>query len=156
MPYRRILVPLDDSGSSQRGLQEALALAKPLGATLVLLHVVEPPMMLMPDISAATTWSELLQAQVEMGRRILEAAEQRARDAGVDCEVLLHDSDPRRVADVIVDDVGKYRCDLVVMGTHGRRGVRRLLLGSDAELVLRQSPVPTMLVREPDKTAKPG
>jgi nucleotide-binding universal stress UspA family protein len=117
----------------------------------VLLHVVEAPTLVVPDMAGATTWDQLLQAQVDSGRCILETAEQQARAAGVDCEAVLHESDPRRVADVIVEYIGKYRCDLVVMGTHGRRGMRRLLLGSDAELVLRQSPVPTMLVREPDK-----
>lgn len=150
MPYRRILVPLDDSGPAQSGLKEALALAKPLGATLVLLHVIEPLTVVLPEMAGAAAWDALLHAQLAGGRRIMEAAHRAALAAGVDSEAVLHESDPRRVADVIVEHIGKHRCDLVVMGTHGRHGLRRVLVGSDAELVLRQSPVPVLLVRGSD------
>jgi nucleotide-binding universal stress UspA family protein len=52
-----------------------------------------------------------------------------------------------RVADVVVEEAAKSGCDLIVMGTHGRRGFSRLALGSDADLVVRSSPVPVLLVR---------
>jgi nucleotide-binding universal stress UspA family protein len=64
----------------------------------------------------------------------------------VDAAIL--ESHTRPVSDVILDDAAKWRADLVVMGTHGRRGFNRLLLGSDAERVLREASVPVLLVRE--------
>jgi nucleotide-binding universal stress UspA family protein len=68
----------------------------------------------------------------------------------VPAEVHLRDVRSGRVAEVIVDEVVKLKCDLVVIGTHGRRGFNRLVVGSDAEAVMRASPVPVLLVRAPE------
>lgn len=152
MTYRRILVPLDGTGTSQRGLREALALAKPLGATLVLLHVIEAIIMV-PEVGTAEVWASLREGQEEAGRRLLDEALRVVKAEGVACESVLPDTQARRVADVIVERAATHQCDLIVMGTHGRRGVRRAILGSDAEIVLRQSPVPVLLVRGRDDGA---
>jgi len=146
MIYRRLLVPLDDSPTAQRGLGEALALARDLGATVVALHVLEL-IPIMPEVATTEAWDAIREGLKVTGQRVLDAAASQARAAGVPCEVVLSDIDARRPADVIVDQAGTQRCDLIVMGTHGRRGIGRALLGSDAELVLRQSPVPVLLVR---------
>ena len=69
------------------------------------------------------------------------------RDAGVDVEAVVRYDPGLRVSDLIVREAVDGRADLIVMGTHGRRALRRLALGSDAELVLRESPVPVLLVR---------
>jgi nucleotide-binding universal stress UspA family protein len=146
MTYRRLLVPLDDSPTAQRGLAEAIALARDLKSTLVLLHVVElVPMM--PEVATAQAWEAIREGLKDSGRRVLDAAAARARGAGIACETVLNDVDANRPADVIVREASAQHCDLIVMGTHGRRGVGRVLLGSDAELVLRLSPVPVLLVR---------
>lgn len=146
MTYRRILVPLDDSPTAQRGLAEALALARDLGATVVLLHVLELiPMM--PEVATTEAWEAIREGLKVNGQRVLDAAAGQARAAGVTCESVINDLDARRPADAITDQATAQRCDLIVMGTHGRRGIGRALLGSDAELVLRQSPVPVLLVR---------
>jgi nucleotide-binding universal stress UspA family protein len=146
MTYRRLLVPLDDSPTAQRGLAEALALARDLRSTLVLLHVVEL-VPVMPEVATAEAWEAIREGMQATGRRVLDEAARQVRSAGVVCETVLNDIDARRPADVIVEQAGAQRCDLIVMGTHGRRGIGRALLGSDAELVLRQSPVPVLLVR---------
>lgn len=152
MPYRRLLVPLDDSPTAQRGLAEALALARELRSTLVLLHVVEL-VPVMPEVATPKAWEAIREGLMSSGRRVLDAAEKEVRAAGVPCEWVLGDLEARRPADVIVEQAGTQRADLIVMGTHGRRGIGRALLGSDAELVLRQSPVPVLLVR--GSVAKP-
>ncbi|MCW5636480.1 MAG: universal stress protein [Rubrivivax sp.] len=147
MTYRRLLVPLDDSPTARRGLDEALALGRALGgSTLVLLHVVEfVPMM--PEVASGQAWEAIRQGLEATGRALLDAAAAKVRAAGVACETVLGDAGAGRPADCIVAEALTQRCDVIVMGTHGRRGMRRALLGSDAELVLRQSPVPVLLVR---------
>jgi nucleotide-binding universal stress UspA family protein len=146
--YSRILVPIDGSPTAQRGLTEALALAKRLDAALVLLHVVDAyPMMI--EMATSTTWDRISEGLRQMGRTALEAAHAAATKQGVPCESVLEDVAAARVADVIVEQAKSRHCDLIVMGTHGRRGAGRALLGSDAELVLRLSPVPVLLVRAP-------
>lgn len=146
MTYRRLLVPLDDSPTAQRGLAEALALARELRSTIVLLHVVELVPMV-PEVASAEAWEAIREGMKGTGQRVLDEAARKVRAAGVTCETVLNDLDARRPADAIVDQAAVQRCDLIVMGTHGRRGFGRALLGSDAELVLRQSHVPVLLVR---------
>jgi nucleotide-binding universal stress UspA family protein len=147
--YRRILVPLDGSATAQRGLQEAVGLAKACDASLVLLHVVEAYPMMM-EMATTTTWEQVTSDLRAHGQKVLEQAHQTVVAAGVACEARLEDAPAARVCDVIVDQARDRRCDLIVMGTHGRRGVAHALIGSDAERVIRLSPVPVLLVRAPD------
>jgi len=144
--YRRILVPVDGSETAERGLQEALGLAKLCGASLVLLHVVEYYPMMM-EMATSTTWEQVSSDLREHGRRVLERAHDAATAAALASESHLEDAAAARVCDVIVDQAREHRCDLVVMGTHGRRGVQHAIIGSDAERVIRMSPVPLLLVK---------
>jgi nucleotide-binding universal stress UspA family protein len=147
--YPRILVPVDGSPTSQRGVGEAIAVAKQLGSSLVFLHVVEYyPVMI--EMATATTWDHIAEGLRDTGRKVLEAAHEQAKAQGVDSEAVLEDLAAMRVADAIVDAAATHRCGLIVIGTHGRRGVGRLVMGSDAELVVRLSPVPVLMVRLPD------
>jgi nucleotide-binding universal stress UspA family protein len=147
--YKRILVPVDGSDTAERGMQEALGLAKAVGASLVLLHVVEyyPVMM---EMATATTWEQVSSDLREHGQRVLERAHAAATAAGVASESHLEDAAAARVCDVIVDQAREHRCDLVVMGTHGRRGVQHAIIGSDAERVIRMGSVPLLLVKAAD------
>lgn len=146
--YSRILVPIDGSPTAERGLQEALALARQLDASVVLLYVVDSyPMMV--EMATSTTWDAITEGLRDAGRKVLGAAHEAATKQGVASEAVLDDVDAARVADVIVEQAKARHCELIVMGTHGRRGAGRALLGSDAELVLRLSPVPVLLVRAP-------
>ncbi|WP_284614759.1 universal stress protein [Aquabacterium humicola] len=152
--YTRILVPTDGSPCSERGLREAIALARQLKASLVLLHVVNDFPLLMAMGSAQAV--DVPHAGVlEAARATLTQAEAAAAAAGVDAECVLRDARTTPVADVVVEEARTRRCDLIVMGTHGRRGLRRLTMGSDAELVLRHAPVPVLLVRDAE-TASPA
>ncbi|MGW8270449.1 MAG: universal stress protein, partial [Burkholderiales bacterium] len=80
------------------------------------------------------------------GRAILDAARRSAKKAGVEAETVLREPLTKRVADEVLREAKKWRADLIVMGTHGRRGVRRLVLGSDAEQIVRQADVPVLLL----------
>jgi nucleotide-binding universal stress UspA family protein len=146
--YHRILVPVDGSPPSERGLGEAIALAKALGSNLVLLHVVEYSPVLM-EMAAADTWELISKGLQDTGRKVLETAHEHAQSHGVESQAVLEDLKSMRVADAIVEAAVTHRCGLVVIGTHGRRGMNRALMGSDAELVVRLSPVPVLLVRQP-------
>lgn len=149
--YRRILVPIDGSDTADRGLQEALKLAKLCNASLVLLSVVEyyPVMM---EMATASTWEQVSTDLRQYSQRVLDQAHDRAKSAGIASEAHLEDAAAARVCDVIVDQAREHRCDLIVMGTHGRRGLEHALIGSDAERVVRSSPVAVLLVRSTDKT----
>jgi nucleotide-binding universal stress UspA family protein len=145
MAYQRILVPVDGSATSYRGLTEAIKLARRLKARLKLLYVVEA-FSAFSSAEVAIDVEPLLEALRRSGRKALAAIEQRARRAGARPEIALAENFGMRVSDSIVEQAKRWRADLIVMGTHGRRGLQRALLGSDAELVVRYSPMPVLLV----------
>ncbi|HET9822069.1 MAG TPA: universal stress protein [Burkholderiaceae bacterium] len=142
---RRILVPVDGSPTAQRGLEEALRLARPLDASVVLLHVVEVYPMMM-EMATAATWEAVTTDLRRHGQEVLDRAREAALAQQVACEAHLEDASAARVCDVITSQARAHDCDLIVMGTHGRRGLEHALIGSDAERVVRQSPVPVLLV----------
>ena len=145
--YSKILVPVDGSAQSTLGLAEAIKVAKCFGARLRLVHVVNE--FIMAD-AAYVPWlyyERLIEPMREMGKKILDSAEATVRQQGLESKTALLDTIGGRVADQIVEQAKQWPADLIVMGTHGRRGMSRLALGSDAEMVLRTSPVPVLLVR---------
>jgi nucleotide-binding universal stress UspA family protein len=143
----KILVPVDGSPTALRGLAEAVSLVKQVNGTLRILYVVDE--LLLSDVPLGTDyynqWVEQLRVR---GHKRLREAQAFARQRGVDAEVKLRETIGQRAADAIVEEAKVWPADVIVMGTHGRRGISRLLMGSDAELVLRTSAVPVMLVRE--------
>lgn len=146
MAFRRILVPVDGSATSAKGLAQALRLARENRARLRLLHVVDAYSAIsVPEIGAASV-APMLEAIRAAGEKTLARAARAAERAGLKAERALAEITGGRVADAVVSEAKRWRADLIVMGTHGRRGVGRLLLGSDAELVVRYSPVPVLLV----------
>lgn len=146
--YRSILVPIDGSEIASRGLQQAIGLAKALQARITLLHVLD----LYPFFGHSATSSELerlLASRRDAAHALLASSALDVRDAGVAVKTELKESLDKHAGPHIVAQAIAHQCDLIVMGTHGRRGVTRLLLGSDASLVLRDSPVPVLLVGPP-------
>jgi nucleotide-binding universal stress UspA family protein len=101
------------------------------------------------DSPYAPTFDHLtfLEAVREGGKLILEKTLAVAREQGIQAESDLLETIGGRAADQIVEAASKWPADLIVMGTHGRRGFRRLLMGSDAALVLHSSPVPVLMIR---------
>ncbi len=150
--YARILVPIDGSATAQRGLDEAIALAKRLGSTLHLLNVVDARL-LIAEVSVYAPPNQLLDDWRAAGEKLVQAAVEQARAAGVAADSAVQCDPGLRVCDVILREAQSAGAKLIIMGTHGRRGLRRLTLGSDAELVLRESPVPVLLVRAQESDA---
>jgi nucleotide-binding universal stress UspA family protein len=144
--YKKILVPVDGSPTSVGGLQEAIRLAKDQGASLRLVHVVDEFLMDSP-YAPTFDYQAFLTALRAGGNSILEEMRAMAREQGVDAESELQETIGGRASDKIVEAALRWPADLIVMGTHGRRGVRRLLMGSDAELVLHSTPVPVLMIR---------
>ena len=144
--YKRILVPIDGSDTGRRGLKEAVALASEQKATLCLLHVMND-FPIISEIPNAFDFEKYRGEAQQYGRNLLEDGKTLAASLGLEVETLLHDLPGGRVADAILQEAKTAGCDLIVIGTHGRRGFRRALLGSDAESVLRESSVPVLLVR---------
>ena len=148
MAYQRILVPVDGSPTSSAGLREAIALARGQRASIQLVHVVDYHYLVMTGLEAGAYIEDLTASLAQSGKRILKRAEEQVRKAGVPATSVLLES-PSGAADAIVRQAKKWKADLIVLGTHGRRGMRRVLIGSDAEQVVRNAPAPVMLVRSP-------
>jgi|CXWL01.1.fsa_nt_gi nucleotide-binding universal stress UspA family protein len=145
MTYKRILVPVDGSPTAAKGLKAAIKLAKEGRGRLILLHVAELyPAFIAPE--AGVNVRPILEGLRLAGKRTLARIARGAAKAGARPTPVLAENLGERVADTIVKHAKRLRADLIVMGTHGRRGVKRALLGSDAELVVRQSRVPVLLV----------
>jgi nucleotide-binding universal stress UspA family protein len=148
--YQRILVPVDGSPTALKGLDEAVKLARLTGGVLRLLYVVDE-LMFVSNIQEFSTYSaDMARLLKDAGADILRTSAERARAAGATADTLLIESVGGRVADVIVSHATEWKADLIVLGTHGRRGLSRIALGSDAELVVRAATVPVLLVRGQD------
>jgi len=143
--YSKILVPVDGSPTSKLGLQEAIKLAKATGATLRFVYVVND-FVIDSDYLTPPTYELLLEGLRIDGLEILEEAKQMASQADVEFTTGLIET-TGRVSELILAAAREWPADLIVMGTHGRRGLNRLVLGSDAEMVLRSAPVPVLFVR---------
>ena len=153
--YRKILVPLDGSHTSKMGLKEAIRLARNQKATLRLIHVVDE-LVVMPSTEGAIYLGDMLEGLREAGKRILRDAEAQVRKQGLKAQSLMLETVGARAADLVVRQAKKWGADIIVLGTHGRRGVRRLVMGSDAEEIVRTASVPVLLVRSRTKPGAPG
>lgn len=144
--YRRILVPIDGSKTAALGLREAIRLAKAQAAKIRLVHVVNESGVIGAVESGADTRA-FLRALEKKGKSVLEHGQMTAEKAGVEAQAVLRKSLAGRAAEEILAEAKKWRAELIIMGTHGRRGVSRLVIGSDAELVARLASAPVLLVR---------
>jgi len=140
-----VLVPYDESDGSKRALEHALAQYP--DATVTLLHVVD-----LVDAGYASPvdgtvpgfWEEWFESEKAASERLLDTGRERATEAGVDVQTETVVGRPTRA---INEYVTEHDVDHVVMGSHGRSGVTRVLLGSVAEGVVRRAPVPVTVVR---------
>lgn len=140
---RTILVPTDFSEFGDAALAYAADLASRIGAKLHLLHVIALPATGMPEMGVVYS-SMNFEAVVDSAKAKLEELAGRYRDrvaiGGTDVEV----GDAREAINDVAESVG---ADLIILGTHGRRGVRRWLIGSVAESVVRSAPCPVLTIR---------
>jgi len=144
--YKKILVPVDGSETCRLGLEHAILLAKDQNAVLRLLHVVHDYLIAEGRHGIARS-GELLKELREQGQTILSEALSCARRQGVEAQSESVETPMGPVGAAIAEHAERWPADLIVMGTHGRRGIRRLVMGSDAEYVVRMTPVPVLLLR---------
>lgn len=151
--FRQILVAVDGTRTSTRALGVAIGLAKEQKATLHILHVVDETV-IPPDLEGSLLLSHdymqgVLARLAEIGSQILARAEKSAKAKGAVTKPMLATHSWGGIAAVILTHARKVHADLIVLGTHGRRGIARMVMGSDAESVLREASVPVLLVRPP-------
>ena len=154
--YQRIFVPIDGSATSTQGLDEAIKLAKLTGASLRLIHVGDALTFATGFEPYAAYANDVIPIMMEAGQKILDQGKARAQASDVKVDTLLLDSLAARVSDTIIEQAKAWNADLIVIGTHGRRGVGRWLLGSDAEQIVRMAPVPVLLVRDTEVENQTG
>ncbi len=149
--YDRMLIPTDGSVTARKAAREGLRLAKDHGSRVTFVHVLENPLLAGYAAPEALPYSaNLYQDLKRAAGEILDEALELAKEAGVEAGAELIEN--RRAADAILDLAKEH--DLVVMGTHGRKGFDRFVFGSVAELTLRRCPVPVLVLRggdEPDE-----
>lgn len=151
--YDKILVPTDGSETAALGLIEAIRLAKTLGSRLRLVHIVDELLIVSPD-AAGTNLGHVVDLLRSTGESVLAEAESRVSKAGVDVDTVLVEALGGQAGDQILQQARQWGAELIVCGTHGRRGIRRLVLGSDAEYIVRHASLPVLLVRQPAGTEK--
>lgn len=144
--YERILVPIDGSDASNAGLREALKLAKDRGSRLRFIHVVDEILGMSPQIFGAA-YDDVIAELRKAGHSILADAESLARSEGLTAETQLVEAMGRVAGELVISAAKEWPADLIVCGTHGRRGLRRIVMGSDAEYIVRHAPVPVLIIR---------
>ncbi|HRK18628.1 MAG TPA: universal stress protein [Hyphomicrobiaceae bacterium] len=144
--YKNILIATDGSELANKAIDQGLGLAKALGAKVTLLTATEPwTAMVSGEAVIAFPTDEYEKASAEHAKATLSAPEAKAKAMGVACEALhAKDAFP---ADAIVEVAKQRGCDLIVMASHGRRGMSRLLLGSQANKVVTHSHIPVLVCR---------
>jgi len=144
--YKQILCPVDGSDTSNCGMTEAINLAKAIQAKVRFLYIVDTfyPML---DGMEVGNMTEIIDGLREHGKAMLEQTKLSALAQGVEADTVILENDLNRVSTIIVTHAKECRADLILMGTHGRRGLSHLLMGSDAEAVIRTSPVAVLTVR---------
>ena len=145
--YQRIIVPIDGSATSNQALAAAIDLARESHGRLRLVHVVEEMAYLTGYDQFGGYAGDLLKVMRETGVTVLAKGLASAREAGVEADEVLYDKLGERLPEVVAEQATKWNADLIVVGTHGRRGVGRILLGSGAEQIVRMAPVPVLVIR---------
>lgn len=148
--FERILVPVDGSATSRKGLDQAIAMALVTGGRLRLIHAFEQPLLAIGSEAALMRGEDLGDVARDAGRRCLSDAVDTVKAAGIPVEEQLIERSGQRLCDLVAERARAWNASLIVLGSHGRRGLRRVLLGSDAEQILRTAPVPVLLVRDQD------
>jgi nucleotide-binding universal stress UspA family protein len=151
--YKRILVAIDGSPTSNMALTAALQMARDSDGQVRLIHVVDE-LAFFSGLDAYSGYSvELIRIAQENGNKILEDGMAIARSAGVAADNMLFERYGDSLGDTVADEAKRWNADLIVVGTHGRRGVGRMFLGSGAEQIIRLAPIPVLVVRSQENVS---
>jgi nucleotide-binding universal stress UspA family protein len=143
--YQCILVPTDGSDVTAKAVDTAIALAKALGSSVQTLSVREPfPYSAISEIQPIAP-QEYFEVQERIAGQRVQQVVDACRAAGLECNA--HTIEALHPYEAIIDHAREHGCDLIVMASHGRRGMRALLLGSETQKVLTHSNVPVLVVR---------
>ncbi|KTD26011.1 universal stress protein [Legionella maceachernii] len=147
MIYQRIMVAVDGSEISYLALQEAIRLAKDQHAELRIVHVIDESIVYTTE--SHVDYASLWQVYREEGLKFLDKLSEEIRKAQIafDCKLVELKPFSGKLAEKIVEEVKVWLADLLVLGTHGRRGLNHFILGSVAESVIRIAPTPVLLIR---------
>ena len=147
--YKRILVSIDGSATSGKALRAAIGLAGYPGrkCTMRLVHVLDEMAYLAGYDPYGGQSGGLIKIMRETGAKVLAEDLAIVKAAGIEADTVLIDKFGARLAEAVAEEAATWQADLIVVGTHGRRSVSRLLLGSGAEQIIRLAPVPVLVVR---------
>ena len=151
--YRRILVPIDGSDTSGLALDAAIRFAQAFDGRLRVVHVLDDVLWLTGEDAYGGASGQLYDTMRGWGDEVLRKGIEKARAAGVTADAMLFDKPGQRLGEAVAAAAKLWDAELVVVGTHGRKGLGRLFLGSGAEQVIRLAPVPVLVVRATEPTA---
>lgn len=146
--YKRILVPIDGSQSSNKALVAALQLAREQSSRVRLLHSMDE----LAYLNGYEYTGDLIRIAREYAAKVVDDALAMATSAGVEADTRMAEAPGQRLGELVADEARGWDADLIVCGTHGRRGIGRVLLGSGAEQIVRSAPVPVLVVRSSDES----
>ena len=146
--YHNILVPIDGTDIGQLGLREAIALARGSDSRIRLIHIIDTVPVYAPRSAPEATRESRSNIRSD-GEMIIHEAKTAVRSAGIDVDERLIEAIGARIGPLVISAAADWPAHLIVCGTHGRRGLARMLLGSDAEYIVRHSSVAVLIVRSP-------
>ena len=149
--YKRILIPVDGSATSKKALTAALQLARDSGGRLRLLHSVDE----LAYLSGFEYSGDVIRVARDNAAKVLDDASAMVKAAGVEVDQILVDQPGQRLGETVSEAARSWDADLIVVGTHGRRGFSRMFMGSGAEQVIRVATVPVLVIRGEESDAKP-
>lgn len=141
--FKKILVPVDGSSTSNKALDCALQMAKEGQGQLRVIHAIDE----LGYLSSYEYSGELMATAQKNAHQILQAAMAKAQALAIPVDSRVIDTPGQRLGHTVADEAANWGADLIVLGTHGRRGLGRVLLGSGAEQIIRMAPVPSLIVR---------
>ena len=141
--FKRILVPVDGSDTSKKALAAALELAHDSNGRVRLFHAVDE----LAYVTGFEYSADVVKIAQQASAKVLEEAAAMATAAGVPCESELIEFPGQRLGDTVAEAARHWEADLIVVGTHGRRGLGRVILGSGAEQIIRVAPTPVLTIR---------
>ncbi len=147
--YQRILVPIDGSATSNCALAEAIKLARQHAAQVELVNVYEDILYWVDE--NYINYAELQETIRLNAEKLLTKAQAEVIQAGIPVEAKLIEAKNNRIENVIIEEAKRWQAELIVIGTHGRSGFSRLMLGSVAEGVVRSASIPVLLIRCTEK-----
>ena len=144
--FKKILVPTDGSDTSEKAVAMALKMALEQKSQVRLIHAIDE----LAYASGHEYSGEMANYARQYGGEILTKGMDRMKSMGIDGDTKLIDFAGARLGDTVAEEALSWGADLIVLGTHGRRGIGRFLLGSGAEQVTRLAPIPVLIVRSPE------